>query len=156
MLRIVLAATALLAACGNGEAGSSSAHTIRGTMDLVEPQALLDRYLAPLADADGEYDKVDCSEGLPGVGYSDIHSGAQVNVANESGTTIATAILGAGRLFREGGPDDKMSCRFPFSVSVPKATFYKVSIGRRGEITSSFEEMVADNWRVEVALGDPG
>lgn len=155
MLRFIVAGVVVaVAACGGENARSSSRHTIQGTMDLVESRALLDRYLSDLADANGDYSKVDCSSGLPGTGYSDIHAGVQVVVADESGTTIGTTSLGAGRLSYQGPIDARTSCQFPFTVSVPKAAFYKVSVGRRGDITNSFEEMVAQEWRVELAVGE--
>jgi hypothetical protein len=84
-------------------------------------------------------------------GYSDITEGLGVVVKNEEGTTLANGSLGEGR--REGEPIPV--CTFPFTITdVPKAEFYSVSAGRRGELTYSYDEMVEQDWKVALSIGD--
>ena len=44
---------------------------------------------------------------------------------------------------------------FRFEVnSIPVASFYKVAVGRRGEISYSQDQMKQASWSVELSLGD--
>ncbi|BBY62186.1 hypothetical protein [Mycolicibacterium helvum] len=79
-------------------------------------------------------------------GYNDIGPGADVTVANESGTLLAK-----GRL--DGSFGEKDWCVFTFTVSdVPAgAKFYKVTVSHRGEMSYTEQEAHA---RIELSLGD--
>jgi hypothetical protein len=80
-------------------------------------------------------------------GYDDIDEGTQVTVTDGAGKTLGVGNLGIGR--NESG-----SCSFEFSIpNVADADFYKIEVSHRGELSYSKKELVAKNWRVEVALG---
>jgi hypothetical protein len=45
-------------------------------------------------------------------------------------------------------------CRLYFRVpNVPVAKFYRVAVGRRGELSCSYEEMKSASWNVQLTLG---
>jgi hypothetical protein len=56
-----------------------------------------------------------------------------------------------------GGDGDKATregCQFWFKVdNVPPATFYRVEVGRRGEISYSLGQLKQASWSVELPLG---
>ena len=80
-------------------------------------------------------------------GYKDIKSGLSVTVRDGSGGVLATGRLGDGKR-------SSVWCTFEFSVGgLPEVEFYSVEVGRRGELTYSFEEMADNNWEVVVSLG---
>ncbi len=80
-------------------------------------------------------------------GYDDIKSGLSVTVRDGSGGVLATGRLGDGKR-------PSVWCTFEFSVGgLPEVEFYSVEVGRRGELTYSFEEMADNNWEVVVSLG---
>lgn len=95
------------------------------------------------------------SAGLAGVnscsgtgGFSDIAEGLGVTVSDESHKIIAKGALGPGKL------KGQVTCNFTFSVTgVPRATFYSIEVGHRGELTYSFDEMVSKGWQVAFELG---
>ena len=59
--------------------------------------------------------------------------------------------LDNGEQMRSGINDT--GCRWNFSVSVPKADFYKFEIGRREGVTQSFAEMESEDWKVGLEIG---
>ena len=70
-----------------------------------------------------------------------------VTIRNESGSTIATGSLGAGR--GDGG------CNYAFAINgVPDAKFYRVEVSHGGEVEYSLAEMESNEWIVIVSLGD--
>jgi hypothetical protein len=61
---------------------------------------------------------------------------------------IGTGALDSGQVLEAG-------CVFRFEVnSIPVANFYKVAVGRRGEISYSLDQMKQMSWSVELSLGD--
>lgn len=81
-------------------------------------------------------------------GYDDVEPGLQVTISDQSGTVIGNGTLDSGEA-QEGG------CVFRFQVNkIPVANFYKVAVGRRGEISYSLEQMKQASWSVELSLGD--
>ena len=83
-------------------------------------------------------------------GYSDMHQGTQAVLTDSSGTTIATSTLGSGRF-------DGLNCVFHFTFrKVPKADFYALKVGfsARGDFQSSYKEMTAQDWAINVTLGE--
>lgn len=80
-------------------------------------------------------------------GYSDIGSGTQVTVMNESGKVLATTSLAPG--------SGVIVCTFAFSVKVPSASFYRIAVGseRRGVMTYSRQDMEANSWTVDLTIG---
>jgi hypothetical protein len=68
-------------------------------------------------------------------GFSDISPGTQVTVKNGKGEILATTALEPG----EGG---RYECVLPFSFEVTEGEDrYVVSVGRRGEVSFSFEDL---------------
>jgi hypothetical protein len=81
-------------------------------------------------------------------GYDDVQAGLQVTVSDQSGTVIGNGALDSGEA-QEGG------CVFRFEVNnIPVASFYKVAVGRRGEISYSLDQMKQASWSVDLSLGD--
>jgi hypothetical protein len=81
-------------------------------------------------------------------GYDDVEPGLQVTISDQSGTVIGTGTLDSGRVLETG-------CVFRFEVNnIPVASFYKVAVGRRGEISYSLDQMKQASWSVELSLGD--
>ena len=81
-------------------------------------------------------------------GYDDINSGLSVTVRDGSGGVLATGRLGDGKRPKVA------RCTFGYSVGgLPEVDFYSIEIGRRGELTYSFEEMENNNWEVSSILG---
>ncbi len=83
-------------------------------------------------------------------GYDDIEAGLRVVVADGNGKTLATGSLGNSRYNAA-----ERDCVFPVIVTtpLPKADFYSVEVGRRGDLTYSYDEMVQRNWAVAFTLG---
>jgi len=82
-------------------------------------------------------------------GYDDIQPYLDVIVRSGDGEILAKGSLGTGNL--QSGSND---CVFPIAVAgVPKADFYSIEVGHRGELTYSFAEMVAMSWTVAFTLG---
>jgi hypothetical protein len=89
-------------------------------------------------------------------GYGDIGPGMPVTVRDEGGEVIGDTTMAAGRA---GDPSSSTSpfsreCLLPFEVTLPRADFYSFELGRRGEITYSYEEMVGFAWQVSFSIGD--
>jgi hypothetical protein len=72
-------------------------------------------------------------------GYSDIHAGTQVTVADAAGTVVATGILGSGTA------RSIVSCEFAFTVpDVPTGEdFYQVTVSHRGTLTYTADELAS-------------
>ncbi|MCE0766287.1 hypothetical protein LWC35_25780 [Pseudonocardia kujensis] len=70
-------------------------------------------------------------------GYSDIHAGTGVTIANASGAVVATGALATGRA------SSPTTCDFAFTVpDVPAGEdFYQVTVSHRGTLTSSADEL---------------
>jgi hypothetical protein len=110
-------------------------HTVSGTMTILDSS-----YLGLSAGARCAGD----------IGYADIRPGAQVVLADARGETLSTGRLSDGRF-------DGLGCVFHFVVEdVARADFYAFSIGNgfRGELQYSYDEMSADDWSVQLSLGD--
>lgn len=81
-------------------------------------------------------------------GYDDVTEGLQVLVKDGQGEAVATSRLGEGI-----ANTSKTVCSFPFSIEVPDAKFYEISVGRRGSLSYSKGDLEARDWRVEFSLG---
>jgi len=81
-------------------------------------------------------------------GYSDIHPGAQIKILDQSGDIIAVT-----ELETDPASDSFDECRFQFVAEAPEATFYSISLGRRGDMTYSFDDLEETEWLVELTLG---
>ena len=84
-------------------------------------------------------------------GYSDIETGLKVVVKDERGKILGISSLGAD-IYEGDYPS--VVCLFPFVIEdLPKAKFYAVEVGRRGEMIYSYEDLVEMNWEVGFSLG---
>lgn len=80
-------------------------------------------------------------------GYSDIEPGAQIVIKDESGDIIATSRL-------ERDPNSVVGgCTFIFIAEVPDARFYTFTLGRRGDITYSRDEIERMGWAPALGIG---
>jgi hypothetical protein len=85
-------------------------------------------------------------------GYDDIRDGTDIEVRDGAGRTLATGSLSEGAL--EIKPSENiLGCSFKFSVQVPTSDFYRISAGRRGEVTFSREDLKNDGWEAHLTLG---
>jgi hypothetical protein len=83
-------------------------------------------------------------------GYSDVGPGTSVTVEDETGRVVGVGTLGEGRL----DYGSEAVCVFPFTVvGVPRAAFYTVSVGRRGGLAFSFEDLSSQGWFAGLTLG---
>ncbi len=77
-------------------------------------------------------------------GYSDVNPGTIVTVKNGKGEMLATTTLGTGK----GSP---ATCTFTFTVPLTEGQDrYVLSVGRRGEFSYSFEQLVAKGIRMQL------
>lgn len=84
-------------------------------------------------------------------GYSDMTAGTAITMKNGDGQVIATGVLPGGVA------DDATTCTFTASVkNVPRADFYAVSVGGRGEVTSSRSDLEKNAWSFDLTLGSAG
>ena len=109
----------------------------------------------PLVEANGLYLSGPTCHGADG--YSDFGPGMPVTVKNETGEIIgaSTTTEAPGN---PGGASaaapDPLSCEVAFTVSdVPAAKFYVISIGHRGDVTESFQQLQAAQWHLSLTLG---
>jgi hypothetical protein len=81
-------------------------------------------------------------------GYNDIGPGSQITVRDSRGEIIALTNL------EMGGESSDFACGYVFVVDVPESRFYTFSLGRRGDISYSFEDLEDAGWRVDLYIGD--
>jgi hypothetical protein len=82
--------------------------------------------------------------------FADLTPGTQVLVMNDAGKVIASASLGTGK------PSvNKDSCTFPFSLSLPRSSFYRFQVGdgSRGVVTYSLADVEKAHYRVDISVG---
>jgi len=86
-------------------------------------------------------------------GYDDVAANMRVTVRDGRGNILATGATGNG-----SRPVDPalapLQCVFEFRVDVPLADFYSITVGRRGEISYSRDELRSRRWQVSLTL-DP-
>lgn len=153
----------LLAGCGASDSATDKVaaerRTIDGSLLVVEFDGVLDPLI--LANRDdkiailtqrrdilqkiGDGETFPCPDG-PGGGFSDLRAGAQVLIEDGAGDVLASTALASGVLSVAG-------CTFTYSAEVPRAEFYKISIGTRDPIVVSYEQMQKDGWKVEKSIG---
>lgn len=83
-------------------------------------------------------------------GYGDLSAGMPITIRDGSGNILASTQLNTGTF--EGDSEFVFSCDFNFSAEVPKADFYSLEFGRRGEFTYSFDEMKEVSWKIYFSL----
>jgi hypothetical protein len=139
-LAIVLMAVLALTGCGGDvdkktpTTTTQDHHVITGTFTLL--------------GTEGE-DFLDLTTGCTGTGgYDDVQAGLQVTISDQAGTVIGNGALGPGVNIADG-------CQFRFQVdNVPLATFYRLQVGRRGEISYSLDQMKRASWSAALTLGE--
>ena len=139
-LVITLALALVCGAC----ASNTSKHTATST--TKETHAITGSFLLEGTEGEDFYDlgNLGCAGSD---GYDDVETGLQVKVSNEAGTVIGNGSLDLGEVTDDG-------CKFSFIVNnIPVAKFYKIEVGRRGELNYSYDEMKAAGWNVELSLG---
>lgn len=85
-------------------------------------------------------------------GYSDIQAGMPVTIRDGQGKILATGSTGSG-----SHPNDEtygsVQCVFNFQLeNIPKADFYSIEVGHRGQLNYSFTEMEKRGWQVSLSL----
>lgn len=80
-------------------------------------------------------------------GYADIQVGAQITVTDQTGTIIGVGVLEPIYL-----PNDER-CVFTFTIDVPEATFYTLTMSRRGNLTYSKQDLEEAGWHVDLVIG---
>ncbi len=82
-------------------------------------------------------------------GYDDISSSTQVTVSNGEGNIVAVGNLGSGSV------DDIGNCLYKFTISnIPRSKVYQFEVSHRGKVVFSHDQLVADDYEVELQLGD--
>lgn len=115
---------------------TSSTHTIRGDMSLMDSDSFRGRRTGGACSGSG--------------GYADIDEGTTVSIKNESGTLIGSGSLDAGTIVS----DTLGACVFPFNVEgVKDASFFQVEVSHRGGLSYSKKEIEAKSWTVDATLG---
>lgn len=88
-----------------------------------------------------------CTGGSVSRGYDDLGPGTGVTVKNERGEIIATGSVQFGQ-WTTG------ACRMTFEAEdVPKARFYEIEVGRRGEQRYSRADMEAMDYELDLVIG---
>lgn len=152
-------------------AGAAASHTLHGTMlvsafVVAAPQgSCVSAPLPPnISNEDLAKRALECAQQpdtakyfastakgaacVPDDGYEDIAQGAQVVVRDGSHKTIAVGRLGLGVNAADGGS----SCTFTFSVKVPDASFYAISVSHRGSVSYSRSELARRRWTIALSL----
>jgi hypothetical protein len=85
----------------------------------------------------------------PQPGFDDIAAGAPVVVRNERGAAVATTTLSPG------SPEaSKRGCVYKFTAQrLPVSATYTVTVGRRGGLPYSYEDLKKAHWHVAIGLG---
>lgn len=89
-------------------------------------------------------------------GYDDFGAGMNVTVRSQNDTVIgssSTRHLTATDPGAEEAQDAEFSCTVAFSVEVEESDFYLIDVGRRGQLSYSFEELESADWSVALTLG---
>ena len=139
MKRLIIPAVALLglAACGGG-----GGQELSGTFTLID------------SDIAGDWQS--CS-GTGG--YDDFGPGMDVTVRDGENEIIATGTTenlssteDADSEWASG--DASYFCTVKFSIdSLPRAEFYSIEVGHRGDLSYSRDELAEADWNVELSLG---
>jgi hypothetical protein len=145
---VMLAALALsLVGCGGDGGSSSDAPTT-----TLEEYTITGRFLLLGSAANDDFVEYERTSG-PGVacagygGYGDVKPGLQVTVEDEKGTIIGDGALSEGSSVADG-------CSFDFKVpDLPRANFYKIEVGRRGNVNYKYDAIKAAGWNVTLTLG---
>lgn len=85
----------------------------------------------------------DCADG--GEYPTRYKAGDTIVIADQSGTVIGTGHL-------EGGTQDLKGCHFRFTVTVPEASSYQVSLGGLDSYIISSADLAAKNWTLDLSV----
>lgn len=81
----------------------------------------------------------------------ELHTGAKVVAADESGSTIATSKLELRPGFVPQG-SDAVRCEYVFEIELPEFTFVTCTIGGVDTPTYGFDELVENGWEVNLSI----
>jgi hypothetical protein len=168
---IAVISVVLLSACGGSGSSGKTAKKGRVVNGSVTLQSTGDWSYneADLVSVGTEERLAKGSSCYGNEGFSDITSGAEVTVFNESGTVIGTGSLDAGQVdgdatvgkntnpanprFGERLSPEGASCEFSFTVnSLPTAKFYRFKVSHRDGPNFSFDDLVSQNWMPRLSL----
>ena len=91
-------------------------------------------------------------------GYADLRSGVEVTVADPAGTVLDTSRLQARPAATDaaGGLSlaERSRCTWSFGFrDLPDQPSYEITIGERGAVSYTRDELEAAGWTVQVSLG---
>ena len=89
-----------------------------------------------------------CDNG--GKAYKDIYAATGIEVRDGNSNLLATGVLGSATVVDDGALG---SCVFQVTLDLKEADFYQIKIGRRYDKSFSFQEMVNENWKLELIIG---
>lgn len=85
-------------------------------------------------------------------GYEDIQGGMPVTIKDGQGKILALGKTSYGK--RPKAQYSQVLCVFDFQVNdVPKADFYSIEVGHRGQLNYSYEELKKQGWKVSFSIG---
>lgn len=138
---------ALLASCGGELAGPTT--TTEATTTTTVPIILTGVVDLAVGDFHGNREDRCWGDG----GYDDIRGGANVVARDGDGNTLGVASLSNGEYQLEEEWFDT-TCRFTFEIElIREAPFYTVEIAGRSGPTYTHDDVTAQDWHIELALG---
>lgn len=162
-MKRLLAIALVVAACG----GSASSLTPSATPSIPAVTAAPTATPAPTAEkhalagvllVDG-FEDIKSGSCRVSDGYDDVDVGANIVIKDGNGKVLGTTDL---RMSAKHDQADFLTytegvggfpCRFAFAMPVPRADFYTITIGRRDGPTTSYADLVADDWTWDLTLG---
>jgi|SRR5829696_8151102 len=91
-------------------------------------------------------------------GYTDLRSGVEVTVSDPAGKVLGTSSLQARPAATDAAGDmplaERRRCAWSFGFrDLPDQPSYEITIGERGAVSYTREELEAAGWTVRVSLG---
>jgi hypothetical protein len=156
---IIMAGVLALAACGGG--GGSDSLAVSGTFTLTDSEGFVGGWDS--CSGDGGYDDFgpgmnvtvrDGDGSIVGTGTTESLEDADAPdiEAEEGARGGADGALGIAAMMAKDLMDGTW-CTVKFEVPVKRAEFYEIEVGRRGELSYSYEELEDNDWWVELNLG---
>jgi len=105
--------------------------------------------LNAIVAVDGDLGTRICNGG--GATYPDINANTGVEIRDGNGSLIATAVLGSSTVILNSPWGSH--CVFKPAISLKKSDFYQIKIGTRYNKSFSFDDLVLENWKIELSIG---
>lgn len=139
---LVMVLTVILPIRAIPAVAQTMSHTISGQIHVIDPY-----YGRP-----GE----PCNQHRRG--YQDVMQGMSITIKDGRGNIIAAVDAPPGANedtgVETGSVDSLVVCRVSIpEFQVPDSDFYVFSLGQRGEITKSRQQMQENDWQLELSLG---